>query len=300
MKVVHIADVPLTEIVHAREGRLCYHRMLEGEPGDVGNFVLTVSELSPEYKSPRHKHNFDQFRVRLSGDYDYAGDGVMPEGGMGYFPEGTPYGPASDKTGTGGSTLLCQFGGSSGHGFMSHRELSANVEQLKKRGEFKNGVFTAYDTQGNKYNQDSYEAAWENWAGRRIEYVKPRFAKPVFMEPANFDWRASKTETGVERKLMGTFTERNTRVGMLRIQPGASAQLEERSIYFVMSGKGQCNGETCIKYSALWVDQGERGSITASETMVLIHLGLPDLSDFAGRREQSEAAAAPKMAAAMA
>lgn len=300
MKISHIADVPLMEITHAREGSLSYHRMLEGRPGDPGNFVLTVSKLSPEYNAPRHRHNFDQFRVRLTGEYDYSADGVMCEGGLGYFPEGTPYGPASDKTGTGGYGLLCQFGGASGHGFMSHSELSAQVKELKKFGEINKGVFTAYDAQGKKYNQDSYEAAWEHWAGRRIEYAKPRFAKPVFMEPSNFDWVASRTESGVEHKRMGTFTERNTRVGMLRIKPGATAELEERSIYFVMSGSGLCNGETCIRYSAIWVDQGESGSITGTDTLEIIHLGLPDLSDFANKSVLQTAAAAPKMAPVMA
>ena len=299
MKVVHIANVPLMEITHAREGSLSYHRMLEGRPGDPGNFVLTVSKLSPEYKAPRHKHNFDQFRVRLTGEYDYSADGVMSEGGLGYFPEGTPYGPTADKTGTGGYGLLCQFGGSSGHGFMSHDELSNQVVELKKRGEFKSGVFTAFDADGKKYNQDSYEASWENWAKRRIEYAKPRFAKPVFMEPENFDWRASKAESGVEHKHLGTFNERNTRIGMLRVRPGASAALDERSIYFVMSGKGECRGETCIKYSAIWIDQGEQGLITAADSMEIIHLGLPDLSDFAQAPKRSESAAAPKMAAVM-
>mgnify|MGYP003351718513 CR=1 FL=1 len=72
MKISHIADVPLMEITHAREGSLSYHRMLEGRPGDPGNFVLTVSKLSPEYNAPRHRHNFDQFRVRLTGEYDYS------------------------------------------------------------------------------------------------------------------------------------------------------------------------------------------------------------------------------------
>ena len=119
------------------------------------------------------------------------------------------------------------------------------------------------------------------------------------MEPENFDWRASACEPGVEHKRMGVFTERNTRIGMLHIQPGASAQLDERSIYFVTSGTGQCNGQTCIKYSAIWLDHGERGAIAATEVLELIHLGLPDLSDFARKPRQSTSAAAPKMAAVM-
>jgi hypothetical protein len=297
MKIVHIADVPLMEIVHAREGNLKYHRMLEGRPGDPGNFVLTVSNVGGDYKAPRHKHNFDQFRVRLTGEYDYAADGVMSEGGLGYFPEGTPYGPASDKTGKGGWGLLCQFGGSSGHGFMSHGELSANVTELKKRGTIEKGVYTAYDANGKKYNQDSYEAAWENWAGRRVEYAKPRFAKPVFMDPANFDWRALRDQPGVEAKHMGTFNERNTRIAMLRLQPGASVKLEERGIYFITSGRARCVDQQCIKYSAIWVDEGESGSLVADEITEIIHLGLPDLSDYAKQPRKAESASAPKMAA---
>ena len=45
------------------------------------------------YYTPRHRHNFDQIRMVMEGKFAYAGRKTMRQGSIGYFPEGTYYGP---------------------------------------------------------------------------------------------------------------------------------------------------------------------------------------------------------------
>jgi len=111
VQVISLESVPLVERAHVREGTMRSRRLLVGESGTPGNFSLQLSS-TPTYYSPRHRHNFDQVRFQLEGDFDFAADGVMKPGSVAYFPEGTYYGPQSGPTLS--TTLVLQFGGAVG------------------------------------------------------------------------------------------------------------------------------------------------------------------------------------------
>jgi len=67
----------------------------------------------------------------------------LKAGMLGYYPEGVPYGPQVNKT-----DIFCavlQFGGASGSGYLLPREVKAGMEELKKFGEFKDGIFHRND-----------------------------------------------------------------------------------------------------------------------------------------------------------
>jgi hypothetical protein len=158
VKVINVNDVPMVERPHVREGTLRSRRLLTGEPGSPSNFSLQLSS-TPTYYSPRHRHNFDQVRFQLAGDFDFGADGAMKPGSIAYFPEGTYYGPQNCPTGS--ETLVLQFGGASGSGYISAEQYEQATAELAKQGTFAKGVYTRLKADGGKINKDAYEAVWE-------------------------------------------------------------------------------------------------------------------------------------------
>ena len=186
MRVIHLDDVPLVGRPNIRGGTLLSRRLLCGESGTPGNFSLQLSS-TPTYYSPRHRHNFDQIRYQLSGDFDFSTDGVMKPGMVAYFPEGTYYGPQRCENGS--ETLVLQFGGASRSGYLSAEEHERAAAELASRGTFSNGVYTPLKPDGGKINKDAYEAVWEQVNRRLLVYPGERYLRPVFMDPENFDWQ---------------------------------------------------------------------------------------------------------------
>src|SRR5262249_6359957 len=138
---------------------------------------------------------------------------------VGYFPEGVYYGPQVRKSGL--LMLLCQFGGASGCGFMSKSQRKVGLEALKAKGFFEKGAFTYIDAAGQRHRQDAYEAMWEAVMGRELRYPEPRYNEIITINPENFDWEDSRATPGLSVKSLGSFTERNTRMGFLRLDRGA-------------------------------------------------------------------------------
>ena len=114
MLVVHADKIPLTERKdRQRDGKFIERRLLEGAEGSFDNFQFTLVNTGGDFFSPRHRHNFDQFRFQIEGDGGFDRDGVMTPGTVGYFPEGTRYGPQSNKGDL--TVLVLQFAGASGN-----------------------------------------------------------------------------------------------------------------------------------------------------------------------------------------
>lgn len=62
--------------------------LLNGTPGTIGNFQFDIGQIEGDFASPRHRHNFDQFRFQLEGTMNFDRNGWMGPGTCGYFPEG--------------------------------------------------------------------------------------------------------------------------------------------------------------------------------------------------------------------
>jgi len=77
---------------------------------------------------------------------NYAPGKDLKAGTVGYFPEGTFYGPQSDTSKS--AALLLQMGGSAGYGFMSYQQLNRGYEKRSDLGKFDGGVFTRSTTDG--------------------------------------------------------------------------------------------------------------------------------------------------------
>jgi hypothetical protein len=198
---------------------------------------------------------------------------------LGYFPEGVHYGPQTNPSDT--FLIVLQFGGASGSGYLLPSEVKAGTDELRKFGEFKDGVFYRQSGEGKK-QVDGFQAVWEHVHGREMHYPKPRYDAPVFMDPANFDWVP--VAEGVEEKRLGTFTERRCEGGLLRLDEGAQHRVRGRGLWTVLSGRGAVADKTLKQYTCLFLETGEEAVLSAAEPMVLLHYGLPDLSGLESAR----------------
>ncbi len=273
-QVINLDEVPVRERQHARAGMFRSQELLAGPEGSPENYFMQLSYTFNDFFSPRHRHNFDQVRVQLRGDADFARDGVMRPGTIGYFPEGVFYGP---QTIAGESaTLVLQFGGASGSGYISETRFQQGVEELKAFGTFDKGVFHRPKEGGGRKNQDAYEAVWEHINGRRLEYPRSEHSQPVFMHPDDFTWADEPGLPGVRRKLLGVFSARRLRISVLGLAPGASAPLAPNAIAFVLAGSGQADGAPWRAQATLRTGD-EGGNVTAGEAAEILEIHLPHL-----------------------
>jgi hypothetical protein len=277
MQIIQGENVPLKRELEHRGGMYHSRRLAEGEPGTVDNFQLTWGRMGGDFYSPRHRHNFEQIRVQLQGVLDYGNTGKLTPGMVGYFPEGVLYGPQEPTPDEQSITLVFQCGGASGGGYLSRQESKAAIDALSEIGVFDGGVFRRHDGEEGKRNMDGFQAIWEKVNQCKLEFPKPRYDHPIFMDPDNYRWLPVDGAPGVERKLLGVFSECRTEAGLLKLDQGAVFQAIGRGIYYILSGTGDIDGEPFGELTTLFVDHEESANFTAVEITEIVHFGLPDL-----------------------
>jgi hypothetical protein len=278
MKVVQGDEIPLVRQLEYRGGMFHSRRLIEGQPGTIDNFQLGVGISQGDFYSPRHRHNFEQIRVQLDGTLDYDRDGAMTPGVVGYFPEGVFYGPQSQEPGMVATAAVLQFGGASGSGYLSNSETRKAMEELKQLGEFKDGVFRRREPLFGKKNADGNQAIWEHHNQRPLIFPKPRYSKPIMMDPKNFAWVPVAGAPGAYEKLLGVFTERRSQAGLIKLDAGAAYTARGRGVYLVVRGAGRIGEAPARPLTTLFVDWNETADITASAETELMHFGLPNLA----------------------
>jgi hypothetical protein len=278
MKIVQTDEIPLKRGLEHRGGMFHGRIMVEGEPGALDNFQLSFGQMGGDFNSPRHRHNFEQIRYQLEGVLDYGRDGKLVAGMVGYFPEAVYYGPQSQDPNIACKTIVLQFGGASGSGYLSQAEVQAGMRELREQGEFKDGVFRRrVDVEG-KRNLDGYQAIWEHVNERPMVYPKPRYPQPIFMDPANSEWVPVAGAPGVAEKLLGVFTERRSEASFLRLDAGARFTARGKGIYVVTRGSGTVEGQPLRALTTVYLAVGESAAFVAQEETELLHFGLPDLA----------------------
>ena len=257
MQIAHPSTAPQHRTA-PREGKLDNRDLLTGREGSPRNFRLALGFAETDWLTPRHRHNFDQIRLPLEGEFHYTKEKILPAGWVGYFPEGVHYGPQTRKQGL--YMLLCQFGGATGSGFMSERQYIAGHEALAGKGTLAKGHFTFIGPDGKEHRQDAFEAMYEQAMGRKPVYPEPRYNDIITMNPASFDWVADADNKGVERKLLGVFTERRTTISFVRVDAGASVSVggcAGPDLLFLVKGEVECGGSVCPEHSAFGLEAGE-------------------------------------------
>jgi hypothetical protein len=284
MQTAHASRLEWGQVSGHRSGTIDFKRLLKGTPREPDNFELSLVRTGGDYFTPRHRHNFDQVRLCLDGTMNYAPDRDLPQGAVGYFPEGTFYGPQRDTIGS--ILLLLQMGGAGGYGFMSYDELGEGYRRLSDLGQFERGVFTREDPNGRSLNKDGYEAVWEHVNGRAVEYPPPRYEEPIVMHPDSFGWVAA--GDGFESKRLGSFGERGLALGFIRGPRGARhrlARLAAPELMFVIGGaiRSEPGGEMLAAQSACHLDSSDEGTVfEVSDDVVLFFVRLPRFDAPAG------------------
>lgn len=276
MKIVQGDQVAAEPAVRHRGGELRARVLLEGTPGRADNFQLSLGLTGEDFVSPRHRHNFEQYRAVLEGEFDFGRDGVMVEGMVGYFPAGVHYGPQSSADGTLAAVL--QFGGVGGGGYLSREQVEAGMEALEALGEFHDGIFRRREGVRGPRNQDAFEAIWEHVSGRRLVYPASEYAGPVMMNPATLEWVPLAGSTNVAQKRLGAFAPNCTAARLLELQAGALLQARGRGVYLALSGTGTVMGEPLRRLTAFYVDADDSAAVHADDRVLILHYELPRLS----------------------
>lgn len=278
MRLAHSETTPWTPVPPVRGGTIEFKTLLEGREDTPDNYQLLLANTDVSFKSPRHRHNFDQLRFSLSGATNIGVKRNLEEGDLAYFPEGTYYGPQDQESvGKESLAMVVQFGGPSGNGYMS-RQMSDSFAKLEREGRFEGGIFKRNSPAADgRVNQDSYEAIWEFQNGRPISYSKPRFMEAVHFREQNFEWPAVAGQTGAATKHIGSFTEKGVAVFFVQIDADAAYTLPaapQTQLVFFKDGSGTFgDGAPWFKHSAVDVSPGESidmRATAATEVMVLL------------------------------
>jgi hypothetical protein len=266
MQLIHYTDTELkTRGINHRVGTFRYKDLGEGEAGTPGNFFLRLVWSQTDFFSPRHLHNFDQIRVQIQGEFDFAGDGLMKPGSVGYFPEGTPYGPQTSQDET--VQLVLQIGGPSGAGYMSEAQRVAAVDALARIGRFSEGRYFAPGDSGST-GIDSLQAAWEYALGQKMSYPPARFQKPVLMNPDALAWQVP--ERGVRRRQVWDFGPGAVAVIQYALEPGAALRLDGPLSCFVEEGSAGLEGQALETFDVVHLTTGESIELNAREPAKLL------------------------------
>ncbi|WP_370961539.1 hypothetical protein [Amycolatopsis sp. cg9] len=244
MRVSKAADTGSERVGTMREGTLDQKHLLFGEDGSRNNYDLNMGLTGGGgWRTPRHRHNFDQIRYVIAGKLPFTETDVLEQGWVGYFPESVHYGPQERPEGL--RTMVLQCGGASGAGYLSVAQREATNAELAKTGEFKKGKYHYTDADGVARVVDGSQAIFEHATGGKLEFATPRYTDVITMNPAAYDWLPQGDE-GVAEKWLGSFTERNLRIGFLRLDAGAvyrAGQHPSIEILFQIDGQVSAGGE---------------------------------------------------------
>ncbi len=262
MKTAHAATAQWGTVSGHRSGGIDFKRLIQGEEARPDNFEFSLVRTAGDYYTPRHRHNFDQVRFCLEGSMNFAPGKDLRAGAVGYFPEGTFYGPQQDTVGS--IVCIVQMGGASGDGFMSYRQLNDGYQRLSDLGNFDRGVFSRSMTAGKIERKDGYEAIWEYVNKREVEYPPARYDEPIVMHPDNFKWQP--IGGGFDFKRLGCFGERGLEISFIRGPRGAThtlGALASPELALVTKGAFAVEslpGGKLERHSAWYVDARDQGA----------------------------------------
>lgn len=245
MRVGTAEDTHSEAVGSMREGVLDQKHLLFGTDGSPNNYDLNMGLTGGGgWRTPQHRHDFDQVRYVIKGALPYTETDVLEEGWVGYFPESVHYGPQERPEGL--QTMVLQCGGASGRGYLSVAQREAVNAELAKTGEFKKGLYTYTDDNGQVQTLDGSQAIFEKAMGRKLEFATPRYTDVIAMNPDAYEWQPT-SDAGVQEKWLANFTERNFRLGFVQLEAGAvyqAGQFSSIEILFQTKGEVVADGKT--------------------------------------------------------
>ena len=245
MRVSKAADTDIEQVGTMREGKLDQKHLLFGEDGSPNNYDLNMGQTGGGgWRTPRHRHNFDQIRYVIAGPAALhrdrrAGGGV----GRGTSPRASTTARRSGPRACG--RWSCRAAARAAQGYLSVAQREATNAELNKTGEFKKGLYHYTDENGVEQTLDGSQAIFEHAMGHKLEFATPRYTDVIAMNPAAYEW-LPQGDAGVWEKWLGSFTERNLRIGFLRLDAGAvyqAGQFPSIEILFQINGQVSAGGE---------------------------------------------------------
>jgi hypothetical protein len=278
MRTAHARDVQWWHPSGHRGAGIAFKRLLSGTDGAPDDFELSLVRFPETYRTPRHRHNYDQIRVGLSGALNYLPGRDIGPGAVGYFPEGVPYGP--QVVGGDPLAMAVQLGGAGGDGFFGYESLARGYRELAERGEFRDGVWRGPDplAGGRVVNKDGYEAVWEHLAGRPIHYAEPAYAEPVVARLAGFRRDPVDGQPGVSAATLGVFTAGRTALTAVAVAAGATLTTTPApagQLVFVLDGAVDAGTAPLERHDAAHLEPGESAELKATEDADLLVIDLP-------------------------
>jgi hypothetical protein len=259
-------------------GTVSFQHLLKGKPDSPDNFMYILGRQDADFRMPRHRHNFEQIRLPIRGDMNLGRGMVLREGEVGYFPEGMAYGPQEDPLGDAAPgervQLVLQFGGASGCGFMSIEQRRQARKELAETGEFDGNYYRRSDGKV----QWGLNAIWEHVYGERLKYPRPRYKNVIIADPERFHWLPVPDADHVERRYLGSFSERGMWMEMIRLGSGAhwsSTEPRARRLMVVLSGTASCSGTPVERLTALQVEPDETLHLSTGTGTELFVVALP-------------------------
>lgn len=258
-----------------RAGAPLFKYLFSGTDEDPLNNYNYVISRQQSFYSPRHKHNFEQFRFPLDGSFSIGTEVVLHEGELGYFPEGVEYGPQQDGDET-KHILVLQFGGPCKQGYISWDRLK-KVQASMVEGKFEGGRFIT-ETE----SKDGFEVLWEKEMQRKLVYPVGRYREPVIMKLAAFQWKW--TGEGAWRKLLGVFNEVGTSAEVLKVEHGSTMISGDEvtvKLFYVFGGEGhiveegQTQKRAVGRESAFRLRAGEGVTLTSESSVEVLGISLP-------------------------
>jgi hypothetical protein len=272
MEIIATAAMPWEPTpVNTRGGRVSRKILREGEllPG-LGFYARLVKYHPGDsvFTAPRHKHNYDQIRYTISGTQDFGQGQVSQAGWPSYFPSGAPYGPERIED---AEVIVIQWGPT----WIDAKTSDATVAELKKAGEFKNGIYTVVGEDGVHRNTDSIQAIWEKVWGRKLEWPRPKYPQPILMDPGAFDWIDADGEISV--KPLGTFTEQDLNIKVLRWNTKADLEFppDRTSLLFSLSGEIVAESKAYPAQTAILSGYGQSETVTGLDGAEAVVFGFP-------------------------
>jgi hypothetical protein len=259
-------------VKHRQAGAMRHKRLFDGTEGTPDNYGLALADESSSYYSPSHRHLWDQVRFCLDGAVPIGRGMSVRAGEVAYFPEGVRYGP--QEGGPDRTVLVLQFGGASGHGYLSPEQIDRGRAELAEVGRFDGGLFHRDDL-GTK--QDAYEAVWEHVVGEDVVYPEATVQAPIVLRPTAFPARPT-TAAGVRRRHLGTFEPSGLRLDVDELDDGATYRLAADGatvLMWVVEGDGVVDDEPVSARTAVRLRDTTAAQVRASGGLRLLVVSMP-------------------------
>lgn len=220
------------------------------------------------FTAPRHRHNFDQIRLTLSGQTDYGYEQIAGPGDATFFPAGAYYGPERFEA---AEIFLLQWSPD----WVTRQQSDAAYAELAKTGEFTDGFYVYADDDGHQVRKDGTNAVWEAVNGKPLLIPSPKYQQPILMRPEGFEWQPRAEHLSV--KDLGHFTDEDLNIVTYRWSEGAVLRLpaERTHIFWIGSGAVSLDGRRLGEQTILFSDFGEAHELCGVHAGEATCIGLP-------------------------